>query len=84
MALTSAGYPAMCATTIALVYGVTSASICSGPGDRDPGATSATIGMQFSSGMGIIPPGSVRQPDDDLRERLHAQGLQGDVQGGRA
>src|SRR5436190_24248241 len=55
----SAGMPDMCATTIALVRGVIRAAIWSAPALYDPGAASATTGMQPIIGTGIAPPGSV-------------------------
>ena len=54
-----AGSPATWATTTALVSGPITASICSAPQLKEPGAVSATTGMQPSSGIGMMPPGSV-------------------------
>ena len=54
-----AGSPAMWATTMALVRGPITASICSGPQLKESGSVSATTGMQPSSGTGIMPPGSL-------------------------
>ena len=55
----SAGSPAMCATTMALVRSDSTASISAAPALKVPGAASATTGMRLSSATGMTPPGSV-------------------------